>query len=183
MQAAPIGVEDTAAASTRRARPLFDRLPAELQAELRLLEKDGEGLLRRRAIDPLFADHLGVLLRLKQGGVTDRDLAALLAELGILGSDGEALPRGTISAAISRARAAEQPARGPNLSSDTTHTSGPPMPPSTAPSSWTAAPAPAAPRTAPRPLATGGANPRDPPRIRAPDQRLSNLLYQTEDDR
>jgi hypothetical protein len=84
-------------------KPLIDRLPQHKQDELIAI---GREALRRfgYAYQQVFDEHLQIFTFLAAQGATATMIGKMLAEVGIVRKDGSALPAGTVSSALSRAR-------------------------------------------------------------------------------
>jgi hypothetical protein len=87
-------------------RPALHDLPADLGRQFADIARSARTVLRgRRATQYVFDRHVGFFdALLGDGGVTHDDLARLLAEAGVCRCDGTPLTRGTVSAALCRAR-------------------------------------------------------------------------------
>jgi len=87
----------------RSAKPLINRLPEHERNELIGI---GREALRRfnYHYQQVFDDHLEIFTFLAAQGATASMIGQILAEAGIVRKDGSALPAGTVSSALSRAR-------------------------------------------------------------------------------
>jgi hypothetical protein len=83
---------------------LLDRLPRERRDELILIGRKGLGLFGCGHFQRVFEEHLEAFEYLAAQGATATMIGELLAAVGIAREDGTALPAGTVSSALSRAR-------------------------------------------------------------------------------
>jgi len=88
---------------SRSRKPLIDRLPSDKRNELIGV---GREALRRfgYSYQQVFDDHLEIFTFLAAQGATATMIGEMLGEVGIVRKDGSALPAGTVSSALSRAR-------------------------------------------------------------------------------
>lgn len=91
-------------ASKRHQRTLFNQLPRELRDELISLGRRAKNMFGRVNFQSVFDKNLQLFDRLADNGATALDIGELLAAAGIKRKDGTALPEGTVSAGLSRAR-------------------------------------------------------------------------------
>lgn len=93
----------SAATPPHAGRPLIDRLSEDKRNELIAI---GREALRRfgYAYQQVFDDHLQIFTFLAARGATATMIGQMLAEVGIARKNGSALPAGTVSSALSRAR-------------------------------------------------------------------------------
>jgi hypothetical protein len=96
---------------SRSGRPLIDRLPADKRDQLIGV---GREALRRYgySYQQVFDDHLEIFTFLAAQGATATMIGQMLGEVGIVRADGSALPAGTVSSALSRARERAPQRRG-----------------------------------------------------------------------
>lgn len=84
---------------------LLDKLPAEDRERLEALSSDSRTMLGApRPIQAVVERNLATFERLLNGGLGYAEIAALLAELGLVRPDGKPHPISTISSAVSRGR-------------------------------------------------------------------------------
>ena len=93
-------------------KPLLDRLPRPQRDALIGIGRRGRGLFGR-AFQRVFDENLPIFEFLAAQGATAAVIGRLLAEVGIVRADGTALPEGTVTSALSRAR--ERAGRAPAL--------------------------------------------------------------------
>jgi len=106
-----------------RSAPLLERLPTPLQGSVRELGASCRDLLGRpKAAQDIVSRHAELLQTLKAGGLTNAELATLLAEVGVVREDGSPVPEGTISSALCRDR---QRGGGPDRAQNAGLGSGP----------------------------------------------------------
>ena len=98
--------------SIRSGKPLLDRLPRPQRDALIGIGRQGRGLFGR-AFQCVFDENLPIFDFLVAQGATAAVVGRLLAEVGIARADGTALPEGTVTSALSRAR--ERAGRAPAL--------------------------------------------------------------------
>jgi len=79
-------------------------LPADLQDRIHAIGRQARKLIRLRSFQPLFEAHLGTFEALLAAQATYADIGGLLAQVGVVRSNGTDLPEGTISSGVSRAR-------------------------------------------------------------------------------
>ena len=85
--------------------PLLGRLPAPVQARFREIGRNARNLLGDlRDFQDVCGSEVSFFDELVAAGITQSMLGELLAEVGIAQPDGAALPLGSISSAMSRAR-------------------------------------------------------------------------------
>jgi hypothetical protein len=92
------------APQTGERRPMLDRLPVAERDRLILIGRQARGLFGRLDVQHVFDAHLDMFEFLVRSGATASVIGMLLSEVGITRKDGSALPSGTISSALSRAR-------------------------------------------------------------------------------
>jgi hypothetical protein len=100
----------SARAAPASRKPFIDRLPGPQRDALIGIGRRARGLFGR-AFQRVFDENLPIFEYLVDQGATAAILAQLLAEVGIARDDGTALPEGTVTSALSRAR--ERAARAP----------------------------------------------------------------------
>ncbi|MFL1876704.1 hypothetical protein ACIKT0_16300, partial [Hansschlegelia beijingensis] len=84
---------------------LLHKLPAEDRERLEALSSDSRTMLGApRPIQAVVQRNLATFERLLDGGLGYAEIAALLAELGLVRPDGKPHPISTISSAVSRGR-------------------------------------------------------------------------------
>jgi hypothetical protein len=105
---------------SRSGKPLIDRLPEDKRNELIAI---GREALRRfgYSYQQVFDHHLEIFAFLAARGATATMIGQMLGEVGIVRKDGSALPAGTVSSALSRARE-----RAPQHSGIPLHVPAPP---------------------------------------------------------
>lgn len=94
----------TSEASTAHRKALFNHLPRELRDELITLGRRAKNMFGRIRFQAVFDQNLQLLEQLAANGATAADIGELLAAAGVMRKDGTALPEGTVSSALSRAR-------------------------------------------------------------------------------
>ena len=90
-------------ASISSGKPLLDRLPRPQRDALIGIGRQGRGLFGR-AFQRVFDENLPIFEFLAAQGATAAVIGRLLAEVGIARANGTALPEGTVTSALSRAR-------------------------------------------------------------------------------